>query len=148
MTDSRYFNKYNSRKDLMHCLDHHGVFGVIIASIIWFLCCNDGVPTLGATQQERLDTVNGVLKSFYRKNPGVSSRLDTLKMKNIFPSGTDKYAALGGATVKAANTRQAIPFLKDLADRYLTDGGNLDHVLIHELIKRTIEFNRLTYNTM
>ena len=68
-------------------------------------------------------------------------------MKNRLPSGTDQYAALGGPTVKAANTRQAIPVLKDLADRYLTNGDDLDHVLIHELIKHTIEFNLLTYST-
>ena len=147
MTDSKYFNKYTSRNDLMHCMDHHGVFGVIIASTIWYLCYNDGVPTLGATQQQRLDTVNHRLDAFYTQNPGISSRLDKLQMKNILPSGTDQCAALGGPTVKAANTRQVIPFLKDIAGRYLTDGANLDHVLMHELIKHTIEFNRLTYSS-
>ena len=132
----------------MHCMDHHGVFGVIIASTIWFLCYNDGVPTLGSTQQQRLDTVNHRLEAFYKQNPGISSPLDKLQMKkNILSFGTDQYAALGGPTVKAANTRQAIPFLKDLAERYLTDGANLDHVLMHELIKHTIDFNRLIYSS-
>ena len=36
-----------------------------------------------------------------------------------------------------------MPFLKELADRYLTDKGNLDHVLTHQLLQRTLEFHRL-----
>lgn len=126
----------------MHCMDHHGVYGVIIASIIWFLCINNGKPSLGATQQDRLDTINKHLEAHY-KNTTVSSQLDPLQMKNIIPSGAGKYAALGGPTVKAANTRQAVPFLKDLADRYLTDSENMDHILIHFLIQHTLDFHRL-----
>ena len=67
LTDSKYFNKYTARNDLMHCMDHHGVYGVIIASVIWFFCINNGKPSLGATQQERLDTVNRRLEAHYRE---------------------------------------------------------------------------------
>ena len=68
-------------------------------------------------------------------------------MNNILPAGTANYAALGGPTVKAANTRQAMPFLQELADRYLTDANNMDHVLIHSLIRHTLDFNRLAYSS-
>lgn len=37
----------------------------------------------------------------------------------------------------------AVPFLKELADRYPTDKDNLDHILIHQLLQRTLEFHRL-----
>ena len=57
------------------------------------------------------------------------------------------YAALCGPTVKAANTRQAMPFLKVIADRYLTNPLDMDHVLIHQLIRHTLEFNRLVYSS-
>ena len=91
-------------------MDHHGVYGVIFASIVVYVVWNDGVPSLGATQPQRLDTVNGRRCSFYDEDTEVSSRLDKLTMKNLLPAGTADYAALGGPTVKAANTRQVVPF--------------------------------------
>ena len=68
-------------------------------------------------------------------------------MKNLLPSGTASYAALGGSTVKAANTRQAMPMLKELADRHMTDRSNMDHLIMHRLIVHTLEFHRLTYSS-
>ena len=50
-------------------------------------------------------------------------------------------------TVKAANTRQAMPFLKDIADRYLTSDLEVDHVIMHQLIRHTMEFHRLSYSS-
>ena len=64
LTSGRYFNRFTKRNDLMHCCDHHGVGGVIIASVIWFLVHNDGVPSLGRTQKERLDLINTWLKEY------------------------------------------------------------------------------------
>ena len=61
-------------------------------------------------------------------------------MKNILPAGSAEYATLGGPTIKAANTRQAMPFLKDLAREHLQDIGNLDHCLMRRLIHHTSEF--------
>ena len=147
LTDSKYFNRFTCRNDLMHCLDHKGVYGVIFASVLLFLIYNDGVPSLGATQPQRLDQINSQLDDYYEKYPGISSRLDKLKMKNIIPAGTADYAALSGPTVKAANTRQAMPFLKQLADRYLTNVDNLDHIFMHQLIRHTLEFNRLAWGS-
>ena len=133
----------------MHCMDHNGVYGVIIGSVIWYLVyTTGGVPSLGTTQAQRLDKINAMLKTFYKDHPGISSRLDTLQKKNILPAATAaNYVALNGPTVKAASTRHAVPFLKVLADTFLTDAANLDHLLMHELIKHTIEFNRLTYSS-
>ena len=68
-------------------------------------------------------------------------------MTNVQPSGTDRYATLHSPTIKAANTRHAVPFLRDLADHFVTDGNELDHVLIHQLISHTLEFNRLIYSS-
>ena len=143
MTSSRYFNKYTIRNDLMHCQDHHGVWAVIFASIVWFLCINNGQPSLGDTQQARLDTVNRRLARHYAKNKGISSTLDPLTFRNIIPAGTASYATLAGPTVKAANTRHAMPFLKVLADKHLTDANDMDHVLMHMLIGHCLEFNRI-----
>ena len=54
---------------------------------------------------------------------------------------------LGGPTVKAANTRQAMPMLKELANRHLTDSDNMDHLTIRQLITHTLEFHRLSYSS-
>ena len=134
LTDSKYFNKYTCRNDLMHCMDHHGVWSVIFASVLLYLILNDGVPTLGDTQQRRLDTINGLLTRFYHTNIGITARLDKLTMANIRPGGARDWCALGGPTVKAANTRQAMPFLDTLAKSHLKDSANYDHLLMHVLI--------------
>ena len=81
LTDSKYFNKYTSRNDLMHCMYHNGVYGIIIASVIWYLIHIDGVPSLGTTQPRRLDKINEKLEAFYKEHPGISSRLDKLQKK-------------------------------------------------------------------
>ena len=130
----------------MHGMDHKGVYGVIFASVVLHLVYNDGEPTLGATQPERLNTVNHRLDNFYIEG-GVSNRLDQLEMKNLSSDGPATYAALCGPTVKAANTRHAMPFLKDLANRHLTSATNADHVIIHQLLNHTMEFHRLSYSS-
>ena len=84
---------------------------------------------------------------FYERNPGISSRVDKIETKHINPAGGADYAALGGPTIKAANTRQAMPFLKDIADRVLLDTNNIDHVLMHKLIDHTLDFNRVIYSS-
>ena len=61
LTESKYFDKYTCRNDLMHCLDHHGVWGSVFGSAVWFVVYNDGVPSLIATQQQRLDVINQLL---------------------------------------------------------------------------------------
>ena len=68
-------------------------------------------------------------------------------MKHLQPGGTGDYGELKGTTIKAANTRQAMPMLKELADRYLTDPDEIYHVIIHELIRHTLEFNRVIYTS-
>ena len=40
-----------------------------------------------------------------------------------------------------------MPFLKDLANRHLTDPNEMDHVIIHQLLEHTAEFNRLIYSS-
>ena len=142
LTDSKFFNRFTCRNDLMHCMDHHGVYGDIFASAAVCLIYNDGRPRLGATQPARLDAINHRLRVFYGENPGITSRLNQLKKKSLLPAGTADYAALGGPTVKAASTRQTMPMLKELADRHLTDIDNLDHVIMHQLINHTREFRR------
>ena len=147
MTGSKYFNKYTCRNDLMHAMDHHGVYGVIFASVLWYLVHNDGKPSLGSTQAARIEMINVYLKDFYRRNPGINSRIDRIDAKNINSTGPGDYAALGGPHIKAANTRQAMPFLKDIANRVLLDADDIDHVLMHKLIDHTLDFNRVIYGT-
>ena len=76
LTDSRFFNRYTCRNDLMHCTDHRGVYGIIFGSVTVYLIYNDGQPSLGRTQEDRLDTINRRRAAFYKENPGLSSRLD------------------------------------------------------------------------
>ena len=83
----------------------------------------------------------------FTKNKGISSRLEQLTLNTLLPGGASNYADLRGPTVKAANTRQAMPFLKDLANRHLTDPNEMDHVIIHQLLEHTAEFNRLMYSS-
>ena len=40
-----------------------------------------------------------------------------------------------------------MPFLKELADRHLSNADDMDHVLMHQLIKHTLGFNRLIYSS-
>ena len=128
----------------MHCTDHHGVWGVIFGSVASYLLENDGVPSLGGTKGERLDTMNRLLKDFYKgSGSGATARIDKITNANIYPAGSADYAALGGPKVKAANTRQAMPFLGVLARLHLTDLENTDHLLMHRLIQHSLDFNRL-----
>ena len=82
-----------------------------------------------------------------KKNKGISSRLEQLTLDTLLPGGAANYADLRGPTVKAANTRQPMPFLKDLADRHLTDPNKMDHVIIHQLLGHTVQLNRLIYSS-
>ena len=86
----------------MHAMDHHGVYGVVFGSVVWYLCYNDGCPTPGTTQPMRLLTVNNLLKEFYRHNPAVTANVDKITMKNLKP-GDGQYSELSGPTIKAAN---------------------------------------------
>ena len=143
MTTSKFFNRFTCRNDLMHCLDHHGVWGSVFGSTVWYLVYNDGVPTLGTTQQQRLDVINKLLTIWYQNEGfGVTSRIDKLTVNNLKPAGTAHYAGLAGPTIKAANTRQAMPFLQKLADMHLIDRDDMDHLLIHRLVHDAIGFNR------
>ena len=141
LTSSKYFNKYTSRNDLMHCTDHHGVWGVIFGSVVYYLLPNDGSPTLGANQKERHDEINRLLADFYKQRPGISARIDKLAITNIIPAGTADYATLGGPSIKAANTRQAMPFVQLLCDLHLRNTDNMDHLLIRRLMDHVTDFN-------
>ena len=105
LTDSRYFNMYTCRSDTMHCNDHHGVWNSIIGSVLCYLITNDGEPSLGTSKDRRLQTINKLLKDFYKENIGaITSKVDTLTMSNIQQAAT-AYATLSGPTIMAANTR-------------------------------------------
>ena len=145
LTDSKYFNMYTVRNDLMHCMDCKGLYGIIFGSVTGHIVYNG--DEIGATQDARVKKINEELDKYYVKNPGIQSKLEPIELKNIFPGGKDHCADLRGKQAKAANTRHAMPFLKDLANECLTDNLNKDHCLIHILIDYTLEFNRLVYST-
>ena len=50
-----------------------------------------------------------------------------------------------GPTVKAANTRNAVAFLKDLANTCLKDESDPEQVAMHNLLKYVDEYIRLVY---
>ena len=56
--------------------------------------------------------------------------------------------ALHGPTIKAATTRNVMPFLTVLANEHLQNiRGDMDHALMHMLIEHVLELNRLNYTT-
>ena len=94
LTDIKGFNRFTPRSDLMHCMDHHGVYGTIFASVAMFLIYNNGKPSLGATQDARLATINHRLANFYEEHKGISSRLEQLTLNTLLPGGAASYADL------------------------------------------------------
>ena len=93
--------------------DHHGVWSVIFASVLLYLILNDGVPTLGDTQQRRLDIINGLLARFYHTNIGITARLDKLTMADIRSGGARDWCDLGGPTVKGSKYKTSYAFFRN-----------------------------------
>ena len=98
----------------MHNIDCDGVAEIIFASVVVCII-RSAFLGIGNNMDERLEHVEDLRIQFYTDNR-VQNRMAGLKIANLFLSGTgSSYAALHGPMVKAANTRDLIPFAVQLA---------------------------------
>jgi len=110
---SEWFSLFSYRLDCMHLNDHHGVTSHLVGNIFDTQLSDAHGPLPGANLDARLDFLNSDIAAF-SSLARVNSRLPTLKLDNI--RGGD-FPELKGQLIKAANTRQAIPYAVNLATR-------------------------------
>lgn len=108
-----WFSKYSYRLDVMHLADHHGVANHVVGNVFYAQICDPAGPLPGNSQQARLDFLNDDIRG-YNSLRAVQSRLPRLKMDNII---VGDFPELRGTLVKAANSRQVVPYAVDLARR-------------------------------
>ena len=108
-----WFTLYSYRLDCMHLNDHHGVISHLIGNIFDIQLSDAHGPLPGPNLDARLDFLNGDIAA-YNSLARVNSRVPTLKLDNI--RGGD-FPELKGQLIKAANTRQLIPYVVNLATR-------------------------------
>ena len=105
--------------DLMHMMDCKGVAAIVFGAILARLSKD---PALGTNIGVRLNLINEKLKDLYKCRPG-SHRLPKIAQGNLFVNG---WAVFHGPGIKAANTRAASGFVKDLSAEYLCHGSDFD----------------------
>ena len=101
----------------MHVLDLRGVIAIAGGSLIWKTISS--VHSLGPSQDTRLEKVNEMLKVF--QEGAAFHRMPPLRKSNM---RSDGWAVLNGPIVKAANTRDLLPFLNSLAQRFFAGHGS------------------------
>jgi hypothetical protein len=80
LRSSIYWNAWFCRIDIMHCLDHRGVAGIVAGSCLLDIVRN--CTQLGPNQAVRLAWINEKLKTWNSEHV-VSSKIDKLEMKNL-----------------------------------------------------------------
>ena len=134
ISKSPFFNKFFFRYDLMHCFDHHGISAVVAGSVLMKLVRDE--HRLGDNQQARLDNINVQMKLFQNvQRP--SSRMPTIRLADLI---VNEWWELGGTLIKAANTRQLIPFISHLAHLYFDTEGNEYHDAMKKFSKSLRDF--------
>ena len=113
LVHSIYFNSQFPKLDLMHVIDHRGCAGAIAGSVLTDLVRRE--RRLGNNQEERLDNINVKLKTWYSGHL-VSSTIASIEIQNI--TQADGWAMLHGPLIKAANTRNLMPFIEALCLEY------------------------------
>ena len=101
----------------MHVIDLRGLLAIAAGSLLWKLVSS--VRRLGLTNPVRLQNINIQMQE-YQANHGTAHRMPPLRMSNLRDDG---WAVLNGAVVKAANTRNLLPFLNHLANEYFAAHG-------------------------
>ena len=128
LMESHYWCVFFPRLDGMHVFDHHGTSSVIAGSTLQELVSN--CVALGANQAARMSKINAEMKVYFDTHI-VSSRMPPLRLKHL---KLDGWGELHGPLVKAANTRHFMPFLQQLANRYLNSGSPY-YTAINKLIE-------------
>ena len=85
---------------------------------------------VGRTKAERLANLNAAMREWYTQRIG-SHRLPKIQMNNLV--GAQGWADLNGPMIKAANSRSAVPMIRDFSYMYLS-GDNDRNRCIHRLL--------------
>ena len=125
--------------DAMHNNDCKGVSNLAMGSTLAVLLSSWRV---GRTRPERLATLNAAMREWYSQRPG-SHRLPKIRMSNLVDSSG--WADLNGPMIKAANSRAAVPMIRDLSYIYLP-GDNDRNQCIHKLLDNLTEYYELIYS--
>ena len=102
----------------------------------------DRRPALGRTQLARLAVINNHKDTWYTARPG-HHRLPPILMISL--TAGDGWAFLGGPAIKAAATRAAAPWLKDLAAHFFTEDTDLDRAVV-QLTDNLAAFYQILYS--
>ena len=121
LTLSKFFNKFFPILDVMHMLDCKGVTAHAAGSVLKYLVVN--CDELGSTQAERLANLNQNMKSFQSTNK-TPSRMPQIYLNNL--TDGSGWADLTSQLVKAANTRNLVPWLVSLCPVYFNADTNFD----------------------
>ena len=114
--DVFFFTTFFIRIDCMHDLDHNGVSGCAIGSLLMGLVKHEA--RLGSNQAARLRSLNSSLDEFQKSNK-VTSRFPEIGLNTLSASGGEgDFACLAGPGVKAANTRCIVPWAANLSQTY------------------------------
>ena len=125
---------------MMHCLDHNGQTGIIVAGVLCMLVHDS---RLGANMDQRMALINAKLKQFNTDYPS-SAYLNELRIKFFFES-TTTWAELGGSVIKAANTRRLLPSIQLLCAEYLSDTRDAFHCAMTELVEQACRLYHILY---
>ena len=115
---SHYFNKYLIRLDLMHLVDLKGVIAIAGGSLIQYL--HNNCAALGRVKHFRLMSINRLMHEFQTRER-TEHRMPPLRSDDL--ENAQGMWCLSSKLIKAANTRCLLPFLKHLAEQYLSPVG-------------------------
>jgi hypothetical protein len=137
ITEQHWFTRFFVRKDQMHVFDCKGVTACVLGSVLRMMVVQ--VSALGDKQETRMLRVNTLLREYYAREKE-ASRLPNLKLKNLtIAAPTSSYSYLSGPDIKAANSRNAVPFVAELCETYLRPQESQLHKHALRLVKATSE---------
>lgn len=108
--------------DFMHLADCKGVAALTFGGVLMHLLRD---ARLGQSKAARLDRINAERQAHYNQRPGVAT-LPRIMMGNVVQAG---WGDLHGPAYKAANTRQASPFFRELVHKFCVSGSPCDQCL-------------------
>ena len=119
LAGAKFFSRHFIRHELMHTVDCNGVIATAGGSVLYKLT---HMGTLGNNMQERLDFLNADYQQHCTDNK-VSCRLPKLKLSHLTVDGK---VCLHGPSIKAANSRAAVPWFLQLCRTHFNSGSQHD----------------------
>lgn len=118
-------SQHSFRLDTLHILDHHGVWSHIAGNILYWVVHDHELPGC-RSKDAGIDAINVRLKNFNRG--GAHNKLPSLKIANLIDSSKETTSSpiLGGPGIKAANTKDSMPWILEIA-RETNDGSTAKH---------------------